>query len=358
MTGARPAMRRLLAPLLLALALLAGFSAAAGAQTSPFGRGTPSAPGTPESRPAESKPAEPGLVDRWYAALRRWQGELTRSLAAEVRAYKEQGSLAPVLGLLLVSFLYGVAHAAGPGHGKMATAAYFGANRAAAAQGIAMSALIGVFQALSGIVFVGAFALLFRMSQTETLRSVLYVEAASYALIAGVGLWIAWGGVVGRGCTHSHGPVLAPAGHAHDHGHKHAHGRGHGHAHHHHDHHGHHGHAPPANASLVSMLPVALASGIRPCTGAILVLLFTLSQGIFEIGVLATVVMSLGTFLVVAAIGLVAIYARRAASSAGRGSERLANAAQRTIGLVGGIAVFGFGALFLHTSLQQIGFRI
>ena len=140
------------------------------------------------------------------------------------------------------------------------------------------------------------------------------------------------------------------------------------------------------------MLPVALASGIRPCTGAILVLLFTLSQGIFEIGVLATVVASAKTpnetvyqvvkavfdnfdefkklhpalahlkpedmVLVVAAIGLVAIYARRAASSAGRGSERLANAAQRTIGLVGGIAVFGFGALFLHTSLQQLGFRI
>ena len=361
MIAGRPAMRRLFAPLLLALALLAGFAAAAGAQTSPFGRGTPTAP---DARPAESKPAESTLADRWYAALRRWQSELTRSLATEVRAYKENGALAPVLGLLLVSFLYGVAHAAGPGHGKMATAAYFGANRAAATQGITMSALIGVFQALSAIVFVGAFALLFRMSQTETVRSVLYVEAASYALIAGVGLWIAWGGVVGRGCTHSHGPVLAPAGHAHDHGHKHAHahahahGHGHGHAHRHHDHHGHHGHAPPANASLVSMLPVALASGIRPCTGAILVLLFTLSQGIFEIGVLATVVMSLGTFLVVAAIGLVAIYARRAASSAGRGSERLANAAQRSIGLVGGIAVFGFGALFLHAALQQIGFKI
>ncbi len=350
-------MRRLFAPLLLALALMAAFAAAAGAQ-SPFGRGAPTAPASPEARPAEAKPADLSLVDRWYAALRRWQSELTRSLATEVRAYKEQGSFAPVLGLLLVSFLYGVAHAAGPGHGKVATAAYFGANRAAAAQGITMSALIGFIQALSAIVFVGAFALLFKVSQTETVRSVLYVEAASFALIAGVGLWIAWGGVVGRGCTHNHGPVLAPAGHAHDH--KHAHG--HDHAHHGHDHHGHahhhHERAAPANASFVSMLPVALASGIRPCTGAILVLLFTLSQGIFEIGVLATFVMSLGTFIVVAAIGLVAIYARRAASRAGRGSERLANAAQRAIGLVGGLVVFAFGALFLHTALQQIGFKI
>jgi nickel/cobalt exporter len=340
-------MRGLFAPLLLALALLAGFAAAAGAQTSPFGRGAPTAPASPESRPADTKPADFTLADRWYAALRRWQSELTRSLATEVRAYKEQRALAPVLGLLLVSFLYGVAHAAGPGHGKMATAAFFGANRAGAAQGITMSALIGFIQALSAIVFVGAFALLFRVSQTETVRSVLYVEAASFALIAGVGLWIAWGGIVGRGCTHSHAPALAHAGLAHDHGH----------AHHHHDH---HRHAPQAtaNASFASMLPVALASGIRPCTGAILVLLFTLSQDIFEIGVLATFVMSLGTFLVVAAIGLAAIYARRAASRAGGRNERVANAAQRAIGLAGGLVVFAFGALFLHTALLQLGFKL
>jgi ABC-type nickel/cobalt efflux system permease component RcnA len=340
-------MRRLFAPLLLALALMAGFAAAAGAQTSPFGRGAPTAPASPEARPAETKPADFTLADRWYAALRRWQSELTRSLATEVRAYKEQRALAPVLGLLLVSFLYGVAHAVGPGHGKMATAAYFGANRAAAAQGITMSALIGFIQALSAIVFVGAFALLFRVSQTETVRSVLYVEAASFALIAGVGLWIAWGGIVGRGCTHSHGPVLAHAGHPHDHGHA------HGHA-------DHHRHAPPApaNASFASMLPVALASGIRPCTGAILVLLFTLSQDILEIGVLATFVMSFGTFLVVAAIGLAAIYARRAASRAGGRNERFANAAQRAIGLAGGLVVFAFGALFLHTALMQLGFKL
>jgi ABC-type nickel/cobalt efflux system permease component RcnA len=333
-------MRRLLTPLLLALALLAGGIGGAAAQTSPFGRGAPSAPASPEA----AKPAGQTLVGRWYATLRRWQSELTRSLAVEVRAYKEQGTLAPVLGLLLVSFLYGVAHAAGPGHGKVATAAYFGANRAAAVHGITMSALIGLIQAVTAIAFVGAFALLFKLSQTETVRSVLYVEAASFALIAGVGVWIAWGGVAGRGCTHEHGPVHAHAhaGHAH-------HGHGHAHAH----------RAPaPANAGLVGMLPVALASGIRPCTGAILVLLFTLSQGIFEIGVLATLVMSLGTFLVVAAIGLVAIYARRAASRAGRGGERVANAAQRSVSLVGGLVVFAFGALFLHNALLQLGFKV
>jgi ABC-type nickel/cobalt efflux system permease component RcnA len=105
------------------------------------------------------------------------------------------------------------------------------------------------------------------------------------------------------------------------------------------------------------MLPVALASGIRPCTGAILVLLFTLSQGIFEIGVLATFVMSFGTFLVVALIGLGVIYARRAASRAGGRHERLANLAQRAVSLVGGLFVALFGVAFCLEWLDKLGFK-
>lgn len=342
-------MRRLLNPLLLALALafLAAGIGSATAQTSPFGRGTPTAPADRNAQSPSSATAAsaPSLVERWFTKLQRWQAELTRLLAGEVRAYKEKGELAPMLGILLISFLYGVGHAAGPGHGKAATAAYFGANRAAAKHGITMSALIGAVQAISAIVFVGAFALMFKVSQTQTVRSVLYVEVASYALIAAVGLWIAWGGVVGRGCTHDHGLGKSGGGHNHGHGHSHEHG---------HD----HAHAATATARVGSMLPVALASGIRPCTGAILVLLFTLTQGIFEIGVLATLVMSVGTFLVVAAIGLVAIYARRAAGRAGGASERVVNAAQRAVSLAGGLIVFGFGALFLLGSLAQMGVKI
>jgi ABC-type nickel/cobalt efflux system permease component RcnA len=350
-------MRRLVTPLLLALTLIAAGIAAAAAQTSPFGRGTPSTSverkaDTPSSAAASTH----SLVERWFNQLQRWQSELTRALAGEVRAYKENGDLAPVLGILLISFLYGVGHAAGPGHGKAASAAYFGANRALVKHGIAMSALIGAIQALSAIAFVGAFALIFKVSQTQTVRSVLYVEVASYALIAMVGLWIAWGGIIGRGCTHDHSGLGAHGGkhdHAHDHGHGHHHGHDHAHDHAHRAH-----AAAKPMAGWRSMLPVALASGIRPCTGAILILLFTLTQGIFAIGVLATVVMSLGTFLVVAAIGLVAIYVRRAASRAGGASERLANAAQRAVSLTGGLIVFGFGGLFLLGSLAQMGIKI
>lgn len=377
-------MGRILTPLLLALALLFAFAPIADAQN-PFGRGTQSSSAAPEAKPAQTKPGEPGLLERWYGAYRQWQFDLLRKqrdlnewLATEVRAYKERGALRPVLMILLVSFLYGVLHAVGPGHGKVATAAYFGANRAAAIHGVTMSAMIALIQALSAVAVVGGLAVLLSVSYTETVRASDYVTAASFGLIALVGLWIAWGGIIGRGCSHDHGlGANAHRGHDHDHAHDH-HRHDHAHhdrAHHHHaaqahDHdahhaHGHaqHDHAPAAATtakahSFAAMLPVALASGIRPCTGAVLILLLTLSQGIFEIGVVATLVMSFGTFLVVAMIGLGVIYARRAASRAGGRRERLANLAQRAMGIVGGLAVFGFGALFLHTALLQLGYKI
>ena len=106
------------------------------------------------------------------------------------------------------------------------------------------------------------------------------------------------------------------------------------------------------------MLPIALATGIRPCTGAILVLLLTLSQGIFEIGVLATIVMSIGTFAVVALIGMGVIFARQRASKAGGRNERLANFAQRAVGLLGGLIVFLFGAMLLMATLERLGYRL
>lgn len=355
---------RLLAALLLVLAALGGWSASAAAQGNPFGRGTPTAPGSTETRPAPPA-AEPGMLGRWYGTYQRWQAQLLRQqreisewLAAEVRAYKEHGSLAPVLTILLISFLYGVAHAAGPGHGKAATAVFFGANRAKIVNGVSMAGMIGVVQAVSAIVFVGAFALIFQIGHTETIRSSLYIEVASYALIGAIGLWMAWGGIVGRGCSHDHG-LGAPTHRGHDHahhdqkhGHDHDHGHGHGHGHA-------HAHAAPApSVRLAAMLPIALATGMRPCTGAILVLLLTLSQGIFEIGVLATFVMSLGTFTVVALIGMGVIFARQQASKAGGRNERLANLAQRAVGLLGGLIVFLFGAMLLLATLERLGYRL
>lgn len=314
--------------LVLALLLIAAAGAAAQSRN-PFGS---SSPGAPPAPPTERRVEAPGFFAAITQQITVWQRQVIERLSQDIRAYKETGALAPALAILLVSFLYGVFHAVGPGHGKVVTTSYFTANRAGFAQGLAMTGMISVVQAVSAVAIIGILAIFFSFGPTRIVDNVTYVEATSHALIVMVGLYIAWGGVIGRGCAHDRGH--------HDHGHAHAHG---------------HHHPPAPTAGFWSMAGAAVSAGIRPCTGAILVLLFTLSQGIFEVGVLSAFVMGLGVFLVLAALGLGVIYARRTIGKAGAGRPRLANFAHRAAGIAGGLVIVVFGALLLFETLRGLG---
>ncbi len=341
----------------LVLALLLAFVALGGAAAqNPFGTkpgATPAPPPAASAAPA----APPSLFSRAVRQITIWQRQLNETLAAEIRAYKETGSLTPVFAILLISFLYGVFHAIGPGHGKVVTASYFAANRAKVIEGFTLSFMISTVQAISAIVIVGGLALIFGFGPTRVVQNVTYVEAASDVLIVAVGLWIAFAGLTGRTHNHDHGH-----GHGDDHGHDHAH-HGHGDAHYGHDHHGHrhgpghaHAAAPRRRSRVWTMTGAAIASGIRPCTGAILVLLFTLAQGIFFVGVLGAFVMSLGVFLMLALLSIATIYIRRAVASTGHARPGLAAFAHRAAGTLGGLVIAAFGILLLFGSLERLGF--
>jgi nickel/cobalt exporter len=124
--------------------------------------------------------------------------------------------------------------------------------------------------------------------------------------------------------------------HAHDNHHDHAHDHGnpaHGEPGHVHDEHCGHSHGPTPDqlagpGGWKRGLVAIFAVGLRPCSGAILVLVFALAQGIFWAGVAATVVMGLGTAITVAAIATLtvsatAVAARIAATRTGYGSLAL-----------------------------------
>lgn len=342
--------RRLLRCILLWVLLLPAFAgatamAAAGpaAAQNPFGLDPKGAPARPGAAPAQKAPERPffrppAAVQRFVMAVAYWQRQLNDELARQIAAYKSGGALAPVLAILLLSFLYGLFHAAGPGHGKFVVAAYFLANRARPRDGVLMSGLIALTQALVAIGLVGTFALALDVGTLELIGNVTWVELASYGLIVLLGLWMFWGGIVGRGCTHGH----EPAEH-HDHGH--------------HDHG--HSHSGRADPGLRAMIPAAVAAGLRPCTGAVIVLLFTLANGIFVVGVLGSLVMALGVAITVSTIGLAAIYTRRgAARAAGSrpGLARFGNLAHRTAGLAGGGVIVLVGVALALAAAEQLGF--
>src|SRR5437879_5553344 len=215
------------AAILLVVALLDG----AFAQGSPFGG----------PRPGTSPVPASGIVGWLFAK----QAEFYRQFSGLIRASKEDGSAA--WSLMGLAFLYGIFHAAGPGHGKAVISSYLVANDETWRRGIVLSFASAILQAFTAIAIVGIAAAMLGATAKAMGDTVRVIEIVSYALIVLIGLRRLW--VKGRaflrflrGDAHAHHDH--DHAHAHDHGHSHNdhHGHDHGHAHHAHQGH-HHGHA-------------------------------------------------------------------------------------------------------------------
>jgi len=265
-----------------------------GALAQPFGmtRGAPS--------------PEVGGFAGWILAK---QAEFYRTLSGLIRAAKADGSAAYTL--LGISFLYGIFHAAGPGHGKAVISSYLVANDETWRRGIVLSFASAMLQAFTAVAIVGIAAALLGATAKAMGNTVRVIEIISYTLIVLIGLRLLW--VKGRAFlrllrgeqhtqhAHDHGHHHHDHDHSHDHHHTHGHDHHHGHVHSHSHDHDHeddasawsHAHAPePQELTgkhwLRRGLAAIVAVGLRPCSGAIIVLVFALAQGLFWIGVAST----------------------------------------------------------------------
>ncbi len=325
----------------------------------------------PFGAPRTSQAAEPGAsgLIGWLLAK---QSEFYRQMSATIRAAKSDG--AGVWTLLFISFAYGIFHAAGPGHGKAVIASYLVANRETARRGIVLSFASALMQSVVAILIVGISAWVLNATAKTMCKAEGAIEIASYALIALFGLRLVW--VKGRTfirALQAVQPVPAIAGVPHDH---HDHGRHHHDAHDHsHDHplarhhHGHdhvhdehcghsHGPAPSELAGPGGWrrgFAAILTVGIRPCSGAILVLVFALAQGLFWAGIAATLLMGLGTAVTVAAIAVISVSAKDIAArlSAGRDGGGALFMRGIEFAAAGVVLLFGAGLLFGYIAAER-----
>ena len=295
---------------------------------------------SPLAGPAAAPAGEPGFFSGVLAQIARWQSELHREMAALVRAVRQGDALWPALTLIGVSFLYGIFHAAGPGHGKAVISAYLVGHDSRLKRGIALAFASSLVQGLSAILLVVVLAMLLGASRFAIGEQVRVLEIVSFSLVILIGLWLAVRAWKGESCDHDHG-----IGHDHQHGHTHDHT-------HHHD----HAHQTAARRGLRRFWAMAAAVGIRPCSGAVLVLLFTLANGMFMLGIAATFSMALGTAMTVAALATASVYGRKAALAFGGGADSLwRDRLHRGLGVAGSLAISGFGLLFLLATLQRGG---
>lgn len=327
--------------------------------------------------------APPSVMAQAYNWLLTQQQRLNRELANAIKDLKAAGSINAALVLGFIGFSYGVLHAAGPGHGKAIISSYVLANQETVRRGIMLSFLSAFIQALSAIVLVGILAIALNATSMEMRVAEGWIETVSWAFVTAVGAWLLYGQIrqilarrqaapanVGAGKirTHTHSRTSVPAtAHREDHVHTHDCGCAHDHSHtqpsHAHEHaHDHddccgHAHMPDpkdlqGDLTWAKALAIAFSVGIRPCTGAILVLVFALSQGLLWAGVFATFAMAIGTALTVSVLAALAVGSRELAARLGGEGSGWATAVSNGAGLLGASLVLLMGAVFFVGSLQ------
>lgn len=308
---------------LAAVLLLSGMGAAAAQGAHPFG--------VPES---SAGMGGPGWLASLFGQVSVWQSHFYRQLTGAVRAWQAEGGAAWTL--IGLSFAYGVFHALGPGHGKAVISSYVLANRQTARNGALLALASALIQALVAIAMVAVLAVVFNATAATMNQATRWLELASYALVTLLGAWLVWIKAIRPLLRRRRVPLVAtPAAepalkgaaalraiavHA---------PTPHAHVHHHHDQHDHdhdcgcgHAHVPAPDQVAGALNwrragSAILAVGLRPCSGALIVLVFALSQGFFLAGVASALAMGLGTGLTVAALACLAVAAGGAATRIG-----------------------------------------
>jgi len=300
-------MARLLTIILLVLSLL-GVAFPVRAQNPFISKDSPRqaalAPGPP-----------PPFLDR----IAGWQQQLNKKMAGLTREARESGSLRPLLSLIIIAFLYGVLHAAGPGHGKAVATSYLLSRGRKLSTAILLGNLIASFHGLSGVVLVLAVHFVLKKGVTGSLESVTSItQLISYSLIVLLGLAL----LIKSLLSWRRQP-------------------------------GSDGSNPPAfsEEKRRNPLAMALALGMIPCPGVVLVMLFCLSLNTIGLGLVLAFSLTLGMAITISGVGVSALAGKNLVLGALERRQRLAEILQRGIETAGALSVTALGLLFLAATV-------
>ncbi len=262
----------------------------------------------PGPRMRAAPTGRPGTLPPFFAHITAVQRELRQKMTAYARQIQES-PYGATWQLMILSLLYGIVHALGPGHGKAIVCSYFLSRRGTVKQALLFGNLITAMHILSAVIIVLVLSWFMSRANIADFHSVEgRLESVSYLLIMLIGLFLLartlyeWRTASSEQTTKCSG------------------------------------------ASTKDMLSLSLATGLLPCPGAALILLFTLSLGVFWAGLLAMIPLALGMGLTASALGVLTVSTTGLALNLSSRSKRTFILAHRILACIGALVIIMLGA--------------
>lgn len=264
---------------------------------------------------------DPDAIARW---LQDGRLALQHRLSDTMAAARDGIDAAGVAAALAVGLGYGVLHAAGPGHGKAVVSTYvLGAERRMR-HALALAFASALMQGLVAVVLILGVSELLGLTRRATFDVAAWVERASYGLVIALGLWIAGRALFGKAPAHDDCAVCAPVGRLSS--------------------------FRVADGELRDRRTwwAALGTiGVRPCSGALLVLVLGESLGLRWLAVAVVLAMSLGTALTVAGLASAVSGLRETLIRAAGGKSERIELLRRGVSVAAGLALVALGTALL-----------
>jgi len=271
-----------------------------------------------EAAPPE---ATPGPLHRLEGFIIATQRDVNREINRRLVAIRDGQGAGVILAGLLIAFLYGIFHALGPGHGKTVIVGYFLGRGGSIARGTAMAGWIALSHVVGAITVVVIVHTVLQEVYVTPVEEMLSLRLISYGAILLIGLAMLAAAIRRRG---GEGADCPHHGHAHAHGH--AHGSG-------------------------ERRLLAIAAGFLPCSGAILILVFALTNGILLAGLAMALFIALGMGLTLALLGIASVLSHRQIAGRLTGGTRLGG----LLALLGPLLITGIGAVLFAGALLDQG---
>ncbi|MCK5599207.1 hypothetical protein KAI78_06250 [bacterium] len=265
--------------------------------------------------PKKKKSIYPTFIRKIVETIAPVQKKINDKIAILARKIKEDKSPKTIIIILLLSFLYGVIHAVGPGHGKTLIFSYFLSEEGSIKKGILSGGSIGVLHSISSIVVVLLMYFLLKAAFFHSIQNVeRIIKLISYGVIALIGF-----ALLVRFALKKRIVKESTADIEHE--------------------------------SQKSVLPLIIAIGIIPCTGGILIMIFCVSIGLLLLGVAAVLSMGIGMGTTISLVGVATVLSKKSAMKLASSQSKTMNLLQKILEIIGALFILAIGSLLFLANL-------